>query len=670
MERIHREAFLKRNLTPLPAVGGAWAAIEPNPMKTLSSLFFGLLILAAGQSAWAAEVQFPDDAGVVNVRDHGAVGDGKTDDTNAIQAAVSYALDHSIRYGAPRFVYFPNGVYLLSDTIYSKSKPVEGKSDKWNGWRAGMNLIGQSRDGVVLRLADRARGFDDRSKPRGMIMTGSEAENPKQNAVGAGNRAFRHYISNLTIDAGAGNAGAMGIDYMVNNRGAITDVLIHAANGSGYAGIGMERFAPGPGLIQRVEVRGFDYGMTIFGDEYSMTCEWITLTGQRVAGIKVRDNLLNLRQLHSDNRVTAISCEGTKSGLVLLDSQLLGGDAGAGAIAAEGMLFVRNVAVRGYGYAIKDRRTEPMVQMAPPPGGRIDEYANRVVTRRTDTAKSLNLPIEEAPRFDSSDLSKWTSVLAHGAALSRVWEDAKPGKDDTDGIQAAIDSGHEVVYLPNGVYFVSRTIIVRGAIRKIIGMGAQINAVGKFSPMVRFEGGDGDSVELEHLRLQGLLEHDSSKTLVVRHCDLKDGYRNTPRGTGTLFIEDVTSKPLRIMHPQRAWMRQINTEWMFDPWLENHGGSLWVFGHKTEGKTIAIKTTDNGRSELLGGFYYRAARWEGPAKSPLFDVAPGSAFSGAYLLHGEAYPVQLDGDDDSAKPVTEKDVARPGRGPGLLRVGE
>jgi hypothetical protein len=65
----------------------------------------------------------------VNVKDAGAKGDGKTDDVAAIRKAIAQCPPNSA-------VYFPNGIYALSDSIRI------GKS--------GVVLRGQSRDGTVL----------------------------------------------------------------------------------------------------------------------------------------------------------------------------------------------------------------------------------------------------------------------------------------------------------------------------------------------------------------------------------------------------------------------------------------------------------------------------------------------------------------------------------------
>ena len=58
-----------------------------------------------------------------------------------------------------------------------------------------------------------------------MIKTASE--NPSS-AAGGGNEAFRHSIINLTVDVGSGNAGAIGISYLVSNRGSLEDVTVRS----------------------------------------------------------------------------------------------------------------------------------------------------------------------------------------------------------------------------------------------------------------------------------------------------------------------------------------------------------------------------------------------------------------------------------------------------------
>jgi hypothetical protein len=60
---------------------------------------------------WLSNVGYHLSAATVNVQEFGAAGDGFTDDTAAIQAASNASADGDL-------IYFPPGVYLISDAIY------------------------------------------------------------------------------------------------------------------------------------------------------------------------------------------------------------------------------------------------------------------------------------------------------------------------------------------------------------------------------------------------------------------------------------------------------------------------------------------------------------------------------------------------------------------------
>ena len=64
-------------------------------------------------------IVFPADSGIINVRDYGAVGDGVTDDTQAIRNAMAARTQ-----GVDVLVYFPNGTYKVRDTL-AWSNPFE-----------------------------------------------------------------------------------------------------------------------------------------------------------------------------------------------------------------------------------------------------------------------------------------------------------------------------------------------------------------------------------------------------------------------------------------------------------------------------------------------------------------------------------------------------------------
>jgi hypothetical protein len=67
-------------------------------------------------------MKFPADSGVIDVTKplYNAKGDGKTDDTEAIQKALSQYSSGN------RIIYLPGGIYLVSDTLkWPKANTVE-----------------------------------------------------------------------------------------------------------------------------------------------------------------------------------------------------------------------------------------------------------------------------------------------------------------------------------------------------------------------------------------------------------------------------------------------------------------------------------------------------------------------------------------------------------------
>ncbi|MEM1027595.1 MAG: glycosyl hydrolase family 28-related protein [Planctomycetota bacterium] len=611
----------------------------------------------------------------MNVEDFGADGSDDVDDTQAIQAAIEHALLDSNPYGAPRFVYLPDGTYLISGPVESRvavERVPERRRELGSGWSSGLNLIGQSKAGVVLQLVDKANGYGNPGEPEAVIRTGSEIERP--NPSGSGNRAFRHYIRNLTIDTGRGNPGAVGIDYLVNNRGAITDVTIRSGDGAGYAGVMMERAWPGPGLLTDVTIEGFDYGVTCFQSQYSMTLRDVTLSGQRQAGLLNRSNQLVVHRLVSHNNVPALVSERAGSHIVLLDADLLGGSPGQPAVAFEGNAFLRDVRYDGYRQPIDDRRDRAKAKASRTEDqrGHIELFvSDEIDMDGREAAGPLNLPLPHAPSFHEPDVSKWASVTEFGATVTPNWGQPGLKDDDGPGIQAAIDSGAEVVYLPNGIYMIDTPIVVRGKVRLIIGMGAMIQSRDYERPLII--DGDGQSVELQHVRLQNIpVLHRGGRDFVARYADLMSGYEALGNRAGDLFVEDAMCPRIKLSPGQHAVLHQLNSEFKYRPFIDNQGATAVVVGFKTEGNNTAIVTRSGGQTELLGGYFFREVRWGGPKFSPLFQTRGDSRMSASYVQHGMNYPQQAEADRRSVKRffqyIQDEDRAH-GRGVGLLTIG-
>ncbi len=602
------------------------------------------LTLLACSAAKAADRSLPSDTGVINVRDYGAVGDGKADDTAALRAAVHFALDRQSRYATPPMVYLPKGTYRITG-------PIAGKvSDHgWSGgWRAGLILWGESRQETIIKLQDQLPEFGDRAKPLAVLATGSESDKTTKPGdeplSGGGNRAFRHSVINLTIDIGVGNPGAVGIDYVANNRGTIEAVTIRSSDpsGAGHTGLKMTRNWPGPCLIKDVLIEGFDRGIDVAHHEYGNTFEDITLLRQNEAGLVNRQNMLAIHRLRSTNAVPVIKAEDNNGLIVLVDGHFVGTDTRVAAVTGKGEFYLRDVRIEGYTKAIDIQRQGAQSVATENGAAKIDLYTTeRFGMGEVEEAQPLRLPIQDTPAFWSADMSDWVKPQQHLPQAGQGTEAPVDG-DWTEALQAAMDAGKPVVYLPNGSYRVSKTILVPPHVRLIIGFQSSIT-LGKdqadvVDPLLRFVGQGGEATIVEHVWISGHVEHAATRAVAFRHCDLNGRYRNTAQGTGALFIEDtIGPKPLLVQHPQNVFARQLNIEFGHEPLIENHGGNLWLLGYKTEGEMVCIRQTA-GQTELLGGLLYPLRQVQGG--TPAFLIVGGKA-SLSFAMSGPKYPTAV-----------------------------
>jgi len=567
-----------------------------------------LTCAAAGESPWESEnkeaYRFPPSMKVVDVKKaFGAVGDGKHDDT----AALKKAFDQRAK-----FVYLPNGTYLVREQVQYTSGPATGPT-----------IVGESRAGVVIKLADDAKGFDDPSSPRAVVRL------IRDGRVSAD--YFKIRIRNLTINTGA-HKGATGLMFYANNNGTCRNVRIV---GHGAVGLDLSHIHNGPLLVSNVEIRGFDVGIKAGTGPYnSQTLEHILLRGQKDYGIDNDGEALFVRDLQSNNACPAVRSRGN---MVLIDSVLMGGWPDNDAIECAGQFFARNVQTYGYAQAIRQytfRYGKGFVSEVGEPvvGGVVSEWTSHPPVRvGGGGARSLNLPIEEAPYVPlPKDFSAWVCVNDFGA-------DGTDKDDDTAAIQKAFDAAAEkgatVVCFPaDGRYNVSGELTVDGSIERIQGAASYLQTGRGKSLRITIKDGGPDVVFFDLLDrpLGGhkiIFDNASSRTLVVR--DFRGHL--IPTGPGKTFLEDSCSA-IHIRNSQaRVWVRQLNSENGTSLNNSNAGGTLWVLGLKTERDQTLIATTGGGKTEVLGAWVFQT---QTKPVVPMFTVVDSQgSFAGVTQYH-------------------------------------
>lgn len=591
-------------------------------MPRLFAFVACLLLLPALRAADG--VVFPDDPCVIDVKKHcGATGDGKTDDTAAIQKAFDDASGPKAKQC--KIVYIPNGTYRLTDTLVMQ----KGKT----GSGLGVWLYGQSREGVVLKLDDKLKGV------KSLLLT-----HPTDDGKTSANWFFRN-VRHVTLDVGD-NPTTDGMRYMGNNQSLIKDVTIR---GNGNIGINAGFIAEsGPNSVQDVSISGFDVGIKSHWC-YGQTLSRITVKDCRTVGVHVVANVVAIEDLVVENTPQALFADYPNdwtwwSGVVaLVGGKFKTTKSDQPAVRVKGHLFARDVTSEGYKQVLAGEGKVKSVE-----GNTIDEYSSHATVsafKDASSGKVLRLPIKKEPTVAwEADPTKWVCVDDYGAK-------AGDNKDDTEAVQKAFDAaakdGKTVVYFrsvtggdPNH-YTLKGEVRVKAPVRWVIGLGFGRILDGKFviddesAPVVKFQhlysfGGTHFSYE----------NRSKANTLVV---ESGEGWVHGTGG-GDCFLTDAPAAVV-LSKGVNCWARGLNPEGTSDNGLvRNAGGNLWVLGCKTEGKGKRYSTTAGGKSELYGLYEYTTEGVKDADERPMFEVidsAMSVAATREVCFHGQPFVVKL-----------------------------
>lgn len=561
-------------------------------------------------------IAFPRDPSVIDAKlDLGARGDGVTDDTDALQRGLDMSSGVG---GAHRVLFIPAGTYRVTRMLTTPSG-------------IGPFVYGAGRNRTTLRMADGSGAV-------AVLMTHPTGKDPTSADW------FMRTVRHLTLDAG-NNPGTDGIRWFSNNSGSLQWVRVR---GNGPVGVNSAFLGQnGPNLIQDVSVEGFGIGVKsqwIWGQTLSR----VHVRGSREVGVSVVGNAVGIEDLTVERAPVGLEVGMPEdwfwwSGLAaVVGARFDGGRGAQAAIRNKGVFYGRDIRARGFPINLDSEWVGPDVHA--PTLREYSSHLHRSAWPSPETA--LGLPIEpEPPIVWEADPAKWVIANDHGAA---------PGdnQDDTSAIQEAFDSaarqGKTVVAFrgvaggdPNW-YTIRGPIRVHGSVRLVLGLGwARILP----DPEGRFVV---DAASASHVHFRNIdsfggpppiVENSGPGMVSLDNC----GVHVLASGPGRTWLTSCPALLTITNERARVWARQLNPEGTSDTGLvQNHGGSLWALGIKSEGAGVKFLTTRGGKTDLYGMFMYGPGIDENDQR-PMLDT-DNASFSIAGLREisfGNTYPVKV-----------------------------
>jgi Pectate lyase superfamily protein/SMP-30/Gluconolactonase/LRE-like region len=419
-------------------------------------VLFVSLFLAAAAYGTSSYTSRPNDAKAVYLDTSGvfAYGDGKADDTDAVQQAIN-KVQETTNQG---IVFIPSGRYRVSRTIYV-----------WPGIR----LIGFGVTRPVFVLAPNTPGFQQGpaymvfftgGRPKGFQNVGEPAGGrPNTAPPDASPGTFYSAMSNIDIEVQEGNSGAVGVRARYAQHCFLSHMDFHI--GSGLAGI-----HDGGNVAIDLHFHGGQYGIWTRKPSpgWQFTVIDSTFEGQSKSAIREHEAGLTLIRPQFKNVPTAISIDPKYADeLWIKDGRLENVSGPAFVIGNENNprteinaenLFCNKVAVFA---AFRESGKE---MKAPGETYAVSVFSHGFHFRdigesgeirslfETETLASLPKPVHsdipDLPAMDS-----WVNIRSLGAH-----GDAKT--DDTEILRKAI-AAHRVLYFPSGQYLVTDTIALR-----------------------------------------------------------------------------------------------------------------------------------------------------------------------------------------------------------------
>jgi hypothetical protein len=421
-------------------------------------LFLGLTLAAPASAASVYEVR-PDDPAAVYLT--GAHGDGVSDDSAALQAAI----DGAARNISGGIVFVPSGRYRLTRTLYvwlgvrligyGATRPVFVLADHTPGYQKGIGLMVMFSDGSPTQML---RGDATRVPfpPPGTVPATDKIPD-------AGPSTFYSAMSNIDFEIGRGNPAAIAIRAHFAQHGYLSHMDFHI----------------GSGLAALTEIGNEAEDLHFFGGRYGILTDntspfWqftlidSSFEGQREAAIREHMAGLTLIRDSFSNMPTAVAIDPHYSDqLWIKDSRFKHITAAAVVVSNENNpeteIGVENALCADVPVFARFRESGRTKSDA---GAlyRVARFNHGLVVPGEGMTGEIGTIYDAAPLAALPPplpaaipalppVGAWTNVHGLGVKGDGL-------TDDTAAIQRAIDT-HRILYFPSGSYIVRDTIRLR-----------------------------------------------------------------------------------------------------------------------------------------------------------------------------------------------------------------
>ena len=422
----------------------------------------------AASSYWVADIQrqgtvpFSSDAGYKvfrNVKDYGAKGDGTSDDTNAINSAITdgarCAEGCNSSTTTPALVYFPPGTYVVSAPIVQLYYT---------------QFVGDAVDVPTLKAA---AGFV------GIAVIDSDPYDSGNNWYTNQNNFYRQ-VRNFIIDLTAmpQSAGA-GIHWQVAQATSLQNIVFNMIQGGGTAnkqqGIFMDNGSGG--WMSDLVFNGGNYG-AFFGNQ-QFTTRNLTFNNCNTAIFMNWNWLWALKSITVNNCGVGVDMSNSPSnqtvGSVLLqDSTFTGTPVGVKTAYSSNnlpttgnTLVIDNVDFTGSTTAVQDNNGGTILA-----GGGVTSYwqqgraytgSNGSPVQAAATGPSKPAALLSGGKFFERSKPQYENVpSANFVSVKSAGAKGDGSTDDTTAIQNALNglTADQILYFDHGAYIVSNTITV------------------------------------------------------------------------------------------------------------------------------------------------------------------------------------------------------------------